>query len=74
MLSFNMEIIPQKLDEFKQQYQEKRPVYEAFALRLQDLLRELTQGANIPCDKIVHRVKTLESFLEKIERKLYTSP
>ena len=69
-----MQISSHNQDEYRQQYQEKRPVYEAFALRLQDLLRELTQGANIPCDKIVHRVKTLESFLEKIERKLYTSP
>lgn len=69
-----MQITSHNQDEYQRQYQERRPVYEAFALRLQVLLRELTQGANIPCDKVVHRVKTLESFLEKIERKLYTNP
>ncbi|MDY0095052.1 MAG: RelA/SpoT domain-containing protein [Candidatus Vecturithrix sp.] len=74
MLSVTMESIPQKLEEFKQQYQEKRQLYETFALRLQELLKELTQGANIPCDKIVYRVKALESFLDKIERKTYTAP
>ncbi len=69
-----MQITPHNQDEFKQQYQEKRQLYETFALRLQELLKELTHNAKIPCDKIVFRVKTLESFLEKIERKLYTAP
>ena len=69
-----MQISSHNQEEFEKQYQEKRQLYETFALRLQELLKELTQSANIPCDKIVYRVKTLKSFLEKIERKAYHKP
>ena len=62
------------LNEFERLYREKRPLYLAFAARLRELLQELTKSAEIPCDKIVCRAKTVEGFLEKIERKSYESP
>lgn len=64
-----------ELIEFERRYREEyRPLYEAFVPRLHNLLKELIDNARIPVDHIEHRVKTLESFLEKIERKIYNDP
>ncbi len=60
----------QDISEFESRYREEfRPCYEKFAARLHHLLVELTGKAGIPVDKIEYRVKTVESFLEKVERK-----
>lgn len=63
------------LSEFERRYREEyRPLYEAFVPRLYSLLKELIDNARIPVDHIEYRVKTSESFLEKIERKIYDDP
>lgn len=54
--------------------EEYRPLYEEFAARLHALLELLVKDTGIPVDHIEHRVKTIESFLEKIERKSYPEP
>jgi ppGpp synthetase/RelA/SpoT-type nucleotidyltranferase len=70
-----MKISEQDRAEFERRYlEEYRPLYEEFASRLQSLLEEVTNNAGIPVDKIASRVKTVESFLEKIERKPYIDP
>lgn len=53
------------------QFHEKRGLYETFTQRLYHLLEELLSQSGIPIDHLECRVKTLESFLEKIERKKY---
>lgn len=60
------------LSDFERLYREKyHPLYEDFASRLHTLLEELTNKAGISFNHIEHRVKTVESFLDKIERKDY---
>lgn len=54
--------------------EEYRPLYEEFAARLHALLELLVKDAGIPVDHIEHRVKTVESFVEKLERKSYADP
>jgi putative GTP pyrophosphokinase len=51
-----------------------RPLYEEFAARLHALLEMLVKDTGIPVDHIEHRVKTIESFMEKIECKSYADP
>lgn len=64
-----------KLQELERLYREKyRHLYEEFAARLHALLELLVKDAGIPIDHIEHRVKTVESFVEKIERKSYADP
>ena len=52
-------------------YRTNFPLYQAFATRLETLLEELIAQAGIEIDHIEARVKTLESFLGKIEQKKY---
>ena len=58
-------------NEIETLYHTKRPSYQAFAIRLHALLQELSDSVGIHIDHIESRVKDLESFLEKIERKKY---
>ncbi|GAK51734.1 hypothetical protein U14_02979 [Candidatus Moduliflexus flocculans] len=53
------------------EYRARAATYQAFALRLRDLLGVLLQADGVHIDHIEMRVKTLESFLEKIEHKKY---
>lgn len=52
-------------------FHEQRLRYEIFAQRLYFLLDDLLASSDIPIDHITRRVKTLDSFLEKVERKRY---
>ena len=62
-------------DTITRRFHEQRQRYEIFAQRLYFLLDELLAHSNIPIDHITRRVKTLDSFLEKVERKrYYTAP
>lgn len=62
-------------DEIERLYREEyRLLYEEFAARLHALLELLVKDISIPVDHIEHRVKTIESFMEKIERKSYPDP
>jgi len=55
--------------------EEYRPRYEKFVSRVQALLEEmLTTDAGFPIDHFERRVKTVDSFLKKIERKQYKDP
>ncbi len=58
-------------DSIIRRFYEQRLRYEIFAQRLYFLLDELLSHTNIPIDHITRRVKTLESFLEKVEGKRY---
>ena len=64
------------LTEFAHRYRDEyQPLYKQFASRLHPLLEELIDKAGIPIDHIECRVKTIESFLKKIERfKFYDNP
>ena len=56
--------------DLEHQYREKYyPLYEEFALRLYNLVQDLTKPLSAFIDKFEYRAKTAESFLEKLERK-----
>lgn len=61
--------------EFERLYREKyRPLNEEFTRRLYELLTLLLENTGIPIQKIEARTKTIESFLDKVERKSYDNP
>ena len=53
------------------EYRRRFPEYQAFAARLHALLETLLKGGGLHLDHVESRVKTLESFLQKIEQKRY---
>ena len=53
------------------EYRQRFPEYQAFAARLHFLLDTLLKGDGVHLDHVESRVKTLESFLRKIEQKKY---
>ncbi|GAK59642.1 hypothetical protein U27_06627 [Candidatus Vecturithrix granuli] len=56
--------------ELERQYRETYyPLYEDFALRLHNLVQDLTKPLSELIDKFEYRAKTAESFLGKLERK-----
>jgi ppGpp synthetase/RelA/SpoT-type nucleotidyltranferase len=56
-------------DDLVREFHKRRLLYEMFTRRLYHLLEDLLAQAGLAIDHIAKRVKTLESFLEKIERK-----
>lgn len=62
------------IEEIMHRYSEKRPLYEDFVLRLRHLLEALLRHTEIPFDKILYRVKSVESVLSKIQQHSYTDP
>jgi len=63
------------LPEIKRRYREEfRPLYEDFASRLRSLLEILIYQSKIPVVQIGSRIKSAESFVEKLERKNYQNP
>ena len=63
-------------DKWAKVYEEKRPMYEAFTMKLYELIKELLRTYNINVAQIEHRTKTVESFKEKLQRgeKSYDDP
>lgn len=55
-------------------FRERRPLYEALAETLEAELHALLKQEGIGYEAIDSRVKTEDSFLEKVERKQYTDP
>lgn len=53
------------------QYREHAATYQAFAERLREVFGLLLKGESVHLDHIEMRIKTLDSFLEKIEHKKY---
>ena len=64
------------LVQFKERYErEYLPRYEKFASQLYSLIAELIAKADVPVDRIDYRVKSVDSFLEKIDRsRSYSNP
>lgn len=54
-------------------YDNHKALYEDFVARMEDLLKSLLQEEMIPYHSVTGRLKAKDSFLEKIERKNYTS-
>ena len=65
-----------ELEENIRIYSDKKGLYESFCLKLNDLLTYLINEANIPYHIIESRVKSVESFKEKLQRegKNYKKP
>ncbi|HEX8866731.1 MAG TPA: hypothetical protein VF821_13830 [Lentzea sp.] len=61
---------------WKAQYAEIRPTYEVYEKKLRELVIEILEHAGIDVFQVEGRVKTLDSFDEKIKRKAgkYTAP
>ena len=57
--------------EYRERYQ---PLYESLTPRIAQLISDLISDAAIPVSQIEHRVKTIQSFLGKIDRKNYAKP
>lgn len=57
------------MDKISEDYLAIRPNYEKFKSKLEDLLTELFNAANIDIVSIESRTKSIESFAEKIKRK-----
>lgn len=53
---------------------EKRPDYERLCAEVAYILTRTLKNARIEVSAITHRAKTLNSFLEKIQRKTYDDP
>ncbi len=62
---------PSAQDQIEFHYRELLPRYQGFASRLHALLTELTVHSDIHIDHLEQRVKSLKSFIEKVERKKY---
>ena len=63
------------LQEIEAEYRDvRRPVLESLGGLLHSLLSALLNSASIDVGQIEHRVKTVESFVGKIERKAYDKP
>lgn len=60
--------------ELKAQYIKNQQTYEQICLSAKELLREALHSEGIELLHVSHRVKSFESFYEKISRKKYTNP
>lgn len=62
------------LEQFRQQYNERKPQYERLATNLQDVLKSFLAEKSIPYLEVLARVKDVDSAYEKISRKDYEKP
>ncbi len=60
--------------EHEAKYKELRPRYEKLAEEIQYAINKRLEDEDIKVDAVTHRAKTIDSFLEKIERKPYDDP
>lgn len=61
-------------EEFRQQYNERKPHYERLAANLQEVLKSFLAEKSIPYLEVLARVKDVDSAYEKISRKEYDKP
>ncbi len=63
-------------EQWVQQYSTRRPLYEEFRLKLDQLIRDLLHNEDINFHVIESRAKTVDSFREKLSRpgKSYSNP
>jgi putative GTP pyrophosphokinase len=61
-------------EEFRQQYNQRKPQYERLAANLQQALRAFLEEKSISYLEVLARVKDVDSAYEKIARKDYDSP
>jgi len=61
-------------EEYKEEYLLKMPIYEKLGDNLCESIELILQAAKIDNLKVYYRIKDVDSFIEKIERKNYTKP
>jgi ppGpp synthetase/RelA/SpoT-type nucleotidyltranferase len=61
-------------EEFRQQYNQRKPQYERLAANLQQALKAFLEEKDIPYLEVLARVKDGDSAYEKITRKDYNNP
>lgn len=57
-----------RLSELTEEYQQVRSTYEAFAVKVEELIRALLEQKEIPHHSITSRAKDVKSFADKISR------
>lgn len=62
------------LGEVEADYRELYPLYEQYVSKLQSLLSDMAHDAQIDVAQVEGRAKSIESFLEKVQRKSYGDP
>lgn len=62
------------LEKIASWYDDHKMFYDAFAKKMQDLLKTLVENENIPFHSITYRLKEKNSYLEKCNRKNYDNP
>lgn len=60
--------------DYTQQFLEKEKLYESLGRNIVESIKILLTTSKIPILSIYYRVKSIESFLEKIDRKAYADP
>lgn len=66
---------PAQKEEIAASYELLRPKYESLCNKVHSLLIEfLKRNSKLKCASVTHRAKDKESFLEKLDRKAYSSP
>lgn len=65
---------PQELDTLKEKYRCSRPKYEQLAKIIREVLETAVEKAGLEKVTLKHRAKTIESFIDKLERKKYSDP
>ena len=55
-------------------YQEKRPLYESLARKVEDIIKEYLEQKGIQYHSVTSRGKSLESFSNKAQSEKYTDP
>lgn len=61
-------------EEFRQQYNERKPHYERLAVNLKEAIKAFLAEKSIPYLDVLARVKDVDSAYEKISRKDYDKP
>jgi putative GTP pyrophosphokinase len=64
----------EQIEEYRAWYISKRPVYEGLSDIVRSTIESLLKNADIDYLSVSCRTKTLDSFLEKIQRKEYKTP
>lgn len=61
-------------EENKKWYEEQRPLYEALCKKVENIIREVLIKENIPTVSVNSRVKTIESYVSKIDKEIDYDP
>ena len=74
LTGFDIDGMWQQKPEIIKQFIDQRPDYEKLCAEAAYILNRHLNNAKIEFSAITHRAKTLNSFLEKIQRKIYDNP